>query len=212
MHNPPQTTLRVVVAERHPVFRAGIVATISAGQAMTVLAEVQTLEQLLTSIPLNRPNVVVVDGGMLDRTTYVHLESHCRAHHAAVLVIAPPWSATFASLVFQNVVRNCISRASSGEELIDALKAVRDGKRAVCRALMTNVGGPVQTPLTTSELSVLALAAEGLSNSAIASEMGVSLPYVIDHVRRLRRKLGARDRTHAVALGLRYGLLDIGTA
>jgi two-component system NarL family response regulator len=212
MHNPPQTTLRVVVAERHPVFRAGIVSTIAAQHGMAVIAEAGSFAQVLDAIPIHRPNVVVVDGGMLDRSTYEHLDSLCRTHHAAVLVVAPPWSATFASLVLQNVVRNCISRASSREELVEALHAVRDGKRALCRALMTNVGGPVQTPLTTSELSVLALAAEGLSNSAIANEMRVSLPYVIDHVRRLRKKLGARDRTHAVALGLKYGLLDIGTA
>lgn len=202
----------MVVADRHPVFRAGIVATIAAEHGMAVLAEAETLAQLLASIPLHRPDVVIVDGSMLDQAAYKGLEGVCRANHATVLVVAPPWSATFASLVFQDVVRSCISRSSSREELIRALCIMRSGKRAVCRALMTSVDGPVKASLSTSELSVLALAAEGMSNLAIARQMGVSLPYVIDQVRRLRKKLGARDRTHAVALGLKYGLLSMGEA
>jgi DNA-binding NarL/FixJ family response regulator len=192
------------------VFRAGIVATVESEATMTVVGETGALDHLLTAVSACAPNAVVVDGGLLDQLSYTRLAGVCQSHGAAVLVIAPPWSARFATLVARDIVHHCIGRNASRENLIAALHLIGQGKRAVCKAMLMDVGGPLPASLTTSELSVLAFAAEGLSNSAIASELRVSLPYVIDHVRRLRKKLGARDRTHAVTLGLKYGLLDMG--
>lgn len=75
--------------------------------------------------------------------------------------------------------------------------------------LLEDVSGPPEMPsLTALEITLLRLMAGGRSNSAIARKAGLNEYQVADRIKRLRGKLGARDRTHAVTIAIALGLVD----
>ncbi len=96
------------------------------------------------------------------------------------------------------------------EELLDTIRAVHRGRVAVdptvARDLAHHVSDAV---LTGRELDVLALIAEGNSNRAAAETLGIQEETVKGHVKSILAKLGARDRTHAVTLALRRGIIGL---
>ena len=74
---------------------------------------------------------------------------------------------------------------------------------------ITQRPGRPQTPVTRRQLEALRLAADGRTNAAIASRLGITKDTVAELLGKACRKLGARDRTHAVVLALRLGLLSL---
>lgn len=201
--------LRIFVADSQPVFRAGIVNALCSESDIHVVGETGSADLLIDAIGTLAPDVAVVDGMLLDRGVLAQLDEACQKAGTRMLVIAPPWSAPCISMLAAGLIVNCVLRAASRQELVDALRKVGKGERFVHAAVDEYLQNGTPDTLTVHELSVLALAAEGHSNSAIAGQLRVSLPYVNTQVRRLLQKLNARDRTHAVILGLRHGLLEM---
>ena len=202
--------LRVFVADSQPVFRAGVLNALCAQEDLVAVGEAGTADALVDAVVSLRPDVLVVDGGLLDRQLLARLNEACRPLATAMLVVAPPWSAPFVGLVADGLVQSCVLRTLGRASFVDAIRRVGRGERVTSDGIETYLSAPMPGDLTIRELSVLALAAEGFSNTAIAGELRISPSYVNAQVRRLLQKLNARDRTHAVILGFRHGLLDPG--
>ncbi len=108
-----------------------------------------------------------------------------------------------------------VLKSSSGEVLLDAIRAVAAGRAFIDPALQDHVVRLVQTQMsgraeqnpTAVELQVLRLAAEGLSNPEIAAQIGQSVDSVKLRLRWIFRKLGAKDRASAVASAIRRGMI-----
>src|SRR3712207_5394369 len=103
-----------------------------------------------------------------------------------------------------------ILKSMSKNELLDVIRAVHAGKRhvspEVAAALAEHLG---EEELTDRELEVLRLIRDGYRNKQIAERLGIAETTVNFHVKNLMGKLGANDRTHAVTIALRRGLLQI---
>lgn len=100
-------------------------------------------------------------------------------------------------------------RPDQGRQLLDGLlAALRDLGIEPTPASLREVTAPPKQPLTAREMQTLIGMSQGMSNGEIGRELSVSEETVKTHARRLFRKLGARDRAHAVARGLRNGLIS----
>jgi DNA-binding NarL/FixJ family response regulator len=159
---------------------------------------------------------VLIDSGLDPRS---HLSSMLVAGDPAaallVLIAEPHRNTRYVAGALAAGVHGVILRSAEPNQIIDAIRAVHGERRYVDPALAPvlaaprgRVGpGPVQQPLSRREYQVLQLIADGLENQAIAKILFVSVETVRTHVKSILRKLAARDRTHAVAVAFRSGVL-----
>ncbi|OLF18383.1 hypothetical protein BU204_06575 [Actinophytocola xanthii] len=216
---PPMTaaaTIGVALIDGTPLVREGLSALIhrTPGLRWIGAAESAALGQRLCE--RLRPNVVVVDAALDPRG---HLSQTITAgnREIAVIVLVDQAHRTspYISGAFTAGVRAVIRRSAQPSELLRAIQAAHfDGRYldpALAAALNTRAAHRrrPQQQLSRREHQVLQLIADGLENQAIADLLFVSVETVRTHVKSILRKLSSRDRTHAVAVAFRSGVLVV---
>ena len=171
--------------------------------------------QVVASAPLTGGQLVEPEGVDLvvhdvpDRASAELLLSQRPAQAPALVLVAEP---EHARALVRGGIRGAIARESSSEQVAAASVAVAAGLHVFDRATWSAWSAPPAgdgPALTPRERSVLELVAAGLSNRAIAEELGVSEHTVKFHVRSLLDKLGAETRADAVARAARRGVLTL---
>src|SRR5207245_2036734 len=125
-------------------------------------------------------------------------------------------TAEFAERVFRRGARGVVSRHAEPGQVVQAIHNPPTSRRYVDAApapllAATDADAPPAGLLTRREFEVLQLIADGLENRAIGTALFVSVETVRTHIKGMLRKLGARDRAHAVAISYRNGLLVAAT-
>lgn len=219
-HQPPRTaTLGVALIDGTPLVREGLCALIHRTPGMRWIgsAESAALGQRLCE--RLRPNVVLVDAALDPRG---HLAQALTAGNREIGVIllvddARP-SPQYISGAFTAGARGVLRRSAQPGELLRAIQSVHlDGRYLDPRLApaLASAAVPVQQQakprqaLSRREHQVLQLIADGLENQAIADLLFVSVETVRTHVKSILRKLSSRDRTHAVAIAFRSGVLMV---
>ncbi len=206
--------VRVLVADRQPLVRAGLREILERRPGFQVCAEVDTGAGLRSTARSASPSVVVVD-----------IDLACPHHDllpdlpAPVLLLGDRQDDERIAPLLSTRVRGFVARASSAADIVAAVSAVALGHawlpHEVAGRLLDLVGGD-RCPgsgttgfehLTRREREVLQLMAEGKSTAAIAGELVVQISTIKSHIYHLMQKLGVGDRTQAVALAYRSGIV-----
>jgi DNA-binding NarL/FixJ family response regulator len=210
--------LTVALVDGVPLFRDGLSALIHRTPGMRWLGAAGRPNTALQLCERFRPDVVLVDSGLDPRN---HLCQMLAAGDPAVAVLVlvgePQRTTTYVAAALAAGVHGLVLRTAEPAQILDAIRAVDAERRYLDAALtpiltaprgrLAELPGPVQQPLSRREYQVLQLIADGLENQAIAKILFVSVETVRTHVKSILRKLAARDRTHAVAVAFRYGVL-----
>lgn len=213
--------IRVVLADDHAVVRAGIRQFLEAAGGIDVIAEAQDGEQAILAIQELKPDVAVLDIQMpgqsgIDVTRWV------RAHQptTGVLVLTAYDDDPYILAVLQAGANGYVLKSADARILIEAVRAVHDGKSAldpaITRKVMAHLSGhPLGQPvekLSDRELDVLRLTAKGFTNKAIGVQLGISDRTVQGHLAKIFDKLQAASRTEAVMRAVSLGWLasDLG--
>lgn len=209
--------VRVVVAEDHPLYRAGLTRVLRDRVEIEVLGEAADGRQALERIREFRPDVAVLDLGLPDIDGLGVLDALRREELGTrvVLLSAREDSATVYRAISLGVDAY-LPKTSTGSEIVDVVLAVARGDTVISPAMQ---GGLVQEirlrrptddrpVLSPRELEVLRLAADGLSAVEIGQRLHISKTTVRTHLQHVYNKVGVNDRTAAVAQALRMGLLD----
>ncbi len=203
--------LRVLVIADDPLAGAGLATLLETHPSCTVVGQVDSNVDLLAEVDLYQPDVLVWDLGWEPVTGLRRLDDVSQVELAMVALLPDEthlggaWSAGFQGILL---------RDANADKLWATLQASLQGLMvldpALAKALRPDrpIDLPqlVETP-TPRELEVLQLLAEGLSNKAIALELGISEHTVKFHVNALLGKLNAQSRTEAVVTATRLGLL-----
>jgi DNA-binding NarL/FixJ family response regulator len=214
-------TIRVLIADDHPLIREGL-KMILERDGLEVIGAATTGRQTIEMALSLEPDVVVLDIVMPDMDGLQALAAIKSARSATCVIIHTAYSKP-------EYLTRAISLGASGflakdcdlESIPLAIRAVARGEaivgqellRSALRALSASthsawVAQETDSPeLTPQELRILTLMAEGLGNAAIGEALCVSTNTVKSHVKSLLAKLGASDRTQAVAWGMRKGLI-----
>ncbi len=166
-----------------------------------------------------RPDVVLVDSGLDPRGQLSQLLAGNRGLGVVLMVDEAHRTTQYVAGAVTGGVRGVVLRTAQPPQLVKAIQSVHqpDG-RYVDTALAMNLTAPVagprrpngtRQPLSQREHQVLQLIADGLENQAIANVLFVSVETVRTHVKSILRKLASRDRTHAVAVAFRSGVLTV---
>jgi len=107
-------------------------------------------------------------------------------------------------------VRAYLLKGSLRKELLETIRAVHAGQKRLSSEVATEIAEhATDGALTPREIDVLRLVAGGNANKQIAAQLSLTEETVKSHIRNILSKLGANDRTHAVAIGLRRGIIDL---
>ncbi len=211
------STIRIVVADDHAMVREGLRTMLTHQETLQIVAEAETGEQAIAAVETHRPDVVLLDIRLPDISGL----DVCRRLHERFPDVHPVMLTVYEDehYVFEALragARGYLLKRVTDDELARVLRSICAGEVIVDAALAGQMAlrnahatGPSHNSvrLTAREREVLAAMAEGLSNSQIAGHLHVSEETVKTHVKSLLRKLGALDRTQAVSLALRSGLL-----
>lgn len=215
----PRSTSQLAVAlvDSVPLFRDGLSALVHRTPNMRWVGAVERPGAALRLYEQLKPDVMVIDSGLDPRGHLCHMLSEHEDLTLLVLVQEAHRNTQYLAGAMAAGVHGLILRSAEAQQVAEAISKVHGEGRyldaalapvlAAPRGKLKHWPGPTQQPLSRREYQVLQLISDGLENQAIAKILFVSVETVRTHVKSILRKLGARDRTHAVAIAFRTGVL-----
>ncbi len=200
--DPPQTVVRVLVADDHPVFREGLVELLNRQSDLQVIGEAGTQHETLAAAELLRPDLILLDFDFPDGPGTVVAQKLAVGSDAPVVLMMSAFDqGVNVAAALDAGAAGYLSKASGREELINAIRAALQGAKLFNSASWAELRNSKDT-LTRRELEILQMIAEGRTNGEIGEELHLAVKTIERVVRTICTKLNARNRTHAVAFGL----------
>jgi DNA-binding NarL/FixJ family response regulator len=201
--------IRILCVDDHALLREGIAALIATQPDMTMVAEAASGREAVEQFRLHQPDVTLMDLQM-DEMNGIEAIIAIRTEFPSAKIIV---LTTYAGDVLAQRALKAGAQAYVLKGLIrkDILDTIRDVSRGLKR-IEPNVAADLakhqaDASLTRREIEVLSLVAAGNSNKLIAARLDINEETAKTHVKSILAKLGAHDRTHAVILGLRRGVI-----
>ncbi|MGH9212729.1 MAG: response regulator [Acidimicrobiales bacterium] len=207
-------TVRVLVADDHPMVRSGLRQMLDAGGDFEVVAEAATGDEAVRASGRLRPDVVLMDLRMPDLDG-VTATAEIRRRYPEVHVLVVTTYDTDADIyaAIDAGATGYLLKDARREELYTAVRAAARGETTlapkVASRVLDQVRGADPTALTRREVDVLRLVAAGCRNRDIAHRLHIGEATVKSHLLHIYGKLGVDDRTHAVTVALERGILRI---
>lgn len=212
----PDTPVRVLVADDEPLVRSGLRLILDAEPDIEVVGEAGDGARAVELARALRPDVVCMDVRMPG-------VDGLRATELVLRLPEPPRVLVVTTFEHDGYVLDALTVGASGfllkragaDEMVQAVRTVAIGQSLLYPQALRDLirtrprataGAPVLTP---REREVLGLVAQGMTNAEIAAALVVGVETVRTHVASVLAKLQARDRTQAVVLGYRAGLVDL---
>jgi DNA-binding NarL/FixJ family response regulator len=203
--------IRILTVDDHQLLREGIAAVLERQEDMTLVAEASNGREAIETFRRERPDITLMDLRMPDMTGIEAIAAIRSEFPSARIIVLTTYAgdaqaaaalkAGASGYLLKNLVR---------KELIETIRAVHSGKRRVPPEIATEIAEHVaDDALTEREIEVLRRVAGGKSNKLIAAELDISEETVKTHMKSILPKLDASDRTHAVMIALRRGILDL---
>ena len=200
--------LRVVVVDDHPVIQEGIGDFFEFADDIEVVGAAPDAAQASDLIADVNPDVVLVDLALpgMDGADFA---AQLKVTHPKirVLIFTAMFDPVRLRFALASGADGVVSKTASPARLIEAVRAVARGERALDPGVEHDVNELLPVHLSPRELDVLRCMADGLTNKELALRLFIADATAKKHVENIRRKLGATDRARAVAEGFRRGLL-----
>ncbi len=208
------STIRIVVADDHPVVRAGVVMVLGLEPTFEVVAEAADGAEAVELALSHRPDVVLMDLQMPELDG-VGATERIVAEVPSVRILILTTYDTDQSIVraVEAGAAGYLTKDAPPDQLVDAVRTAAAGGTVLPPEIAARLTAQLRTPklpdLTERELEVLQCVASGLTNPATAEELCISLATVKTHLIHIYQKLQVDDRTSAVMKGIELGLIQV---
>ncbi|GAA4074346.1 MULTISPECIES: response regulator transcription factor [Actinomadura] len=207
---PPEgeNTIRILVAESVPLLRGGLVALLNGVPGLKVVAELGAGLRMAPLGRLYRPDVALVDVDLPDLDGFAAARRLREAvPDCPVILLTAHRRAGALRRAAEARAAGLLAKDTSPDALVGAIRQVAAGRRVVDPDLAFGELDAGEGPLTEREREVLALAAQGATAAQIAEELVLTIGTVRNHLSRINRKIGARNRVHAIRIAEEAGWL-----
>ena len=203
--------IRVLAVDDHPLLREGIAALLENHCDMDLVAEASDGREALEQFRKHRPDITLMDLQM-PQMSGIDAMSAIRAEFpdARIIVLTTHAGDVQVSRALKAGARAYLLKGLLRKELLDTIRAVHAGQKRLSSEVAVEIAEhATDETLSPREVGVLRLVAGGNANKEIAAQLSLTEETVKSHLRSILAKLGANDRTHAVAIGLRRGIIEL---
>ena len=203
--------IRVLSVDDHPLLRAGIAALVGNQKDMEVVAEACNGLEALEQFRSHQPDITLMDLQM-PKMSGIDAISAIRGEfpEARIIILTTHAGDVQVTRALKAGARAYLLKGSLRNELLDTIRAVHSGQRRMSSEVAAQIAEhSTDDALTPREVNVLRWVAKGNANKEIAAQLSLTEETVKSHIRNILAKLGANDRTHAVAIGVKRGIIDL---
>jgi two-component system NarL family response regulator len=203
--------IRVLVADDHPVVRAGLAAILATEPDISVIAEAGTGGEAVALHRRHQPELILMDLRMPEMGGVEATRAICREFPAAHVIVLTTYDGDEdIHRALQAGARGYLLKHMLRRELVAAVRAVQGGQRYIPAEVATRLAERDEgSTLTPREVEVLRLVKRGLTNDEIGGVLGIGGGTISTHLRSILRKLEASDRTEAVTIALQRGVIHL---
>ena len=203
--------IRILTVEDHPVFRQGLTTIIGSEPDMLLVGQAANAAEAIAEFRRHRPDITLMDlrlPGTNGTDTLISIRGEFP--DARIIILTTSDGDADIHRAMRAGAKAYILKSMPQEELLEVVRSVHAGRRHVPADVAARLAEHVgEEDLTSRELEVLRLVRNGYRNKQIANQLVIAETTVSFHIKNLVSKLGANDRTHAVTIALRRGLLHI---
>ena len=203
--------IRVLSVDDHPLLREGIAALIGSQTDMELVAEACNGREALEQFRKHRPDITLMDLQMPEMNGIDAISAiRCEFPEARIIILTTHAGDVQVSRAFKAGARAYLLKGSLRNQLLETIRAVHAGQKRVSSEVAAEiVEHSTDDALTPREVDVLRLVAKGNANKEIGAQLSLTEETVKSHIRNILAKLEARDRTHAVTIGAKRGIIDL---
>jgi DNA-binding NarL/FixJ family response regulator len=203
--------IRILTVDDHPLLRDGIAAVFDGQDDMVLVGQASNGSEAIDSFRRLRPDVTLMDLRMPDMNGIEAIKRIRGEFPSARIIVLTTYAGDAqAAAALKAGAAGYLLKSLVRKELIDTIRLVHAGKRRVPPEIATEIAEHVaDDALTDREIQILQRVAAGKSNKLIAVELDISEGTVKTHMKSILPKLYASDRTHAVMIALKRGILDL---
>jgi DNA-binding NarL/FixJ family response regulator len=203
--------IRVLSVDDHPLLREGIAALVNAESDMKLIAEASNGQDAIEKFRVHRPDVTLMD---LQMPALNGIEAiigiRSEFPNARIIVLTTYAGDVQVLRALKAGARGYILKGHVRKELLDSIRAVHAGQERIPPEVAAELAEhTAEDALSSREIDVLRLIAAGNANKEIAGQLSISEETVKSHISNILAKLGANDRTHAVTIALKRGIIEL---
>ena len=203
--------IRILTADDHALLRQGIASLIGLESDMELVAQASTGREAVEKFKAHRPDITLMDLQMPDMSGIeAMIAIRGEFPNARVIVLTTYGGDVQVLRALKAGARAYVLKGDVHKELLETIRAVQAGQKRlppeVAAAVAEHAG---EDEVSARELDVLRLIAAGNANKEIAAKLSIAEETVKSHVTSILSKLAANDRTHAVTIALKRGIIEI---
>jgi DNA-binding NarL/FixJ family response regulator len=203
--------IRVLSVDDHPLLREGVAALIGNQTDMELVAEACNGREALEQFRKHRPDITLMDLQMPEMSG-IDAISAIRGEfpEARIIILTTHAGDVQVFRALKAGARAYLLKGSLRSELLETIRAVHAGQKRLSSEVAAEIAEhATDDALTPREIDVLRLVARGNANKEIAALLSLTEETVKSHISNILSRLGAKDRTHAVAIGLKRGIIEL---
>ena len=210
MNREPKS-IRILTVDDHPLLREGIAALVASQPDMQVVGEASNGAEAVEMFRKHRPDITLMDL-VMPKMKGVDAIIAIRAEfpEARIVVLTTYRGDVQVLRALKAGARGYLLKGLLRKELLETIRAVHEGRKCIPPEIAAQLADHAgEEALSEREIEVLRLIAGGNSNKQIADQLSITEETVKGHVKSILAKLYANDRTHAVTIGLKRGIIEL---
>lgn len=206
-----QAKIRVLSIDDHPLVREGLAALINDQPDMSIVGQGSTGHEAIKLFRDVQPDVALMDVRLPDMSGIdAMITIRSEFPEARVIMVTSSEGDVEMQRALEGGARGYMLKSMPPKELLEAIRKVHAGKKAIPAEIATHLANHMSDEaLTSREIEILQQVAEGNRNRDIAERFFISEGTVKVHIKHIMEKLGANDRTQAITIAVRRGIIHL---